>query len=58
VKKQTILQSFATEQAHRREQKQTNLAGKARILRDSGDVEALYQLLLTGSTDDDTDSVE
>ena len=58
VKKQTILQSFATEQAHRREQKQTNLAGKARILRDSGDAEALYQLLLTESTEDDTDSVE
>jgi hypothetical protein len=50
--KKNLLQYFQSEQTKRREQRQTSLAGKARVLRDAGDAEALYNLLTSGDCED------
>jgi hypothetical protein len=55
TKKKELLDEFFAEQRRRRENKQTSLAGKARICRDTNDVEGLYKLLLHGDPGDASD---
>jgi len=54
TKRKEILDEFLTEQRRKRDNKQTSLAGKARVCRDANDVEGLYKLLIQG--DPGTDS--
>ena len=56
AKKNDIMDTFIKEQTRRRLIKITDRKGRARVLRDSGDVEGLYQLLSNPENENDSDS--
>lgn len=56
AKKKEIMDAFQKEQNRRRQFKQTDRKGRARVLRDTGDIEGLYNLATEHQGDDDDDS--
>ncbi len=56
IKKHALIQNFVSAQTPRRDKKQNMLAGRARLLRDAGNTEGLYHLLVTGDYDDEDDA--
>jgi hypothetical protein len=56
AKKKEIMATFIKEQTRRRLAKITDRKGRARALRDTGDVEGLYKLVSNPDSDDDSDS--
>jgi len=56
TKKKDIMETFLKEQTRRRLVKIKDRKGRARVLRDSGDIGGLYQLLSNSKKGDDSDS--
>ena len=55
-KKKEIMETFLKEQNRRRQFKQTDKKGRARVLRDTGDIEGLYNLVTQKQGNEDDDS--
>ena len=56
TKKKEIMDAFTKEQTRRRQSKQTDKKGRARVLRDTGDIEGLYNLATENHGNEDDDS--
>jgi hypothetical protein len=58
MRKKDLLNTFHTEQVRRRDNKQTSIAGKARLLHSQKDLDGLYHLLTDGDFGDNGNNEE